>query len=1075
MPHLGAETGHELLSGDNASVMAYHGGPAVLSSRNGMPTPDLRDLDPSGDLRDWRLGAPPRPDGWGAYVRQLTRIQGTNAQGEPKHVSVGGSRAHKQNLSKLPFHRQFILFDEPVLTGNPLPDPARRAKIAPPEETRVKVVDKPGAVGFKAGLYHRSYVWIFGEDPEHSDDITPAAPSIRVEVAQGQTMEDEIPMEQRPEGATGYGPLCSAPDGPKSSMRLQERVDLRKVGRKHKLKGPFRRTATVVTEDSENRSEVGNFEELGKPRVFRSKAAGTLEEFDTRVGYRLSTRRGPTASQKTARARSPEKGERRALAWQPKDPPAAADGWSPEFVGEDGELYRVPAKDGGEWWPLGRHCEILTNDPAKWPDDSPAPVRIERSRKDESGAPAPKTPLEQPVVAGVVSATPGRYLVYTTNELYGGLWEADEESAPGPPRIVTLRDAGLAAGTGPSGTTDRAIRIYRPSPQSIDNARFTDLSNDGIDLDWDTFSRPAVSVTTGESALTVDDTSGDTSSAGEDLKVSSYFRVDPDRIQAVRMRYDVTRRSGGLAEAQIRYYVGTEDADGNLQPGAQTGSATVVASRNSLGAAWEKKKLGPGTGSAVPSNAKFGRLVFRNRWESGNGRNIAYRVTHIGFWRGAAPRKRYPRAIGLGAKGTESRPAPAAEDPEHPYPPGPYCHLVEAPEDGAPGIPGNYIEYWAPPGTPPSADNFMSRMRVPVKPGVDTILSAYVGSEDAAGGTISGGAELLKTVVKAADGTVVKTNGPMAVVAGDEAWRRAWVHFVPPVGDPGNPRSTRAAYVEFVGSPRGPGEGLIRAGGFQKDENRTAAQGPTAFTNENALAGHLSVVLDTRVPGKQVREAPTGVEQWLGAGAVVTHQENDAEEVVTAASLSFRSGDTAAALAGRTFVGTLEQCETQHGRGRLLEVRVALSTTDATRSPEVGEVYVDLKREDPVLCRADGSEFLGGVRVDWTSAPQKRRNITRREYADGSWGREEVGDDPPRVLSFTLEAFTDEAAEEIADLCGTPLELWDSYRRYEVVIDSVAFEPDDSGYVPTDEDGRDGYFRHLAEVEEAEILSEERI
>ena len=1067
MPHVGAKEGHELLAGDNRNVCARYAGRTgndaiaeLASPTNGMPNPDLTDLDARGELRDWVLGAPERPDGWNAYGRQLTRVLSSGA-----HAPLRGTEPQKQNTAgRLPFSRYFFQLDGPLAPGGPIPDPAARARIAGPQEApKVKVVPKGGAVGYRAADYWDSFAWIYGDDPERSNLLTPAAPFVRVTIGQGQTTETTLPT--KPADATGVALLRSLPNGPKDSARVQRRLDLRgKRPKTHPLYGPYRKDALVVHEGSPNRTEIGAFGQHPAPRVFRSRSFGTLQEMDVELGYRLKGPGGPSASQRMALEKVNGRAEREAVAWEPRGSavPDGADGWSPEFVGAVGELYRLPTENGGEWWPIGRHAEILTNDPAKWPEGQPRPVRVERSRRDASGAPAPKNPLDAPEVKGAIEAPPGRYAFYTTNELAGSLHGPDEESAPSPPRVVTLRDSGLAAGGAASGVTDQAARVYGPSPQMIANARLTDYGNDGLDLDWDSPNVPGVRLEPVEGGFSVDDTSADTDV--DVVKTSDYFEVNPSARHTARWRWAFSRRISGTADAVVRYFAEASDLDGNPVPGSAVGTVLPLAS--ATGTAWARPTFGaPGTAAPAPAGARFARILFRDVGASGagNARDLAYTVTHIGAWKGAAPRKRYPLALGLSSRGSEGRPAPPQEDPAHPYPPGPFCHVVEDPEDGAPGIPGGYVEYWAPPGTPPSPENFMRGMRKPVGPNEDRVLSAHVGCEE----VNDFPALLLPTVVKDAAGKVLLKNPPLATLSGDVVWmRRHLAYRTPP----------NVAYLEFVGGSVG--DGLIRAIGFQ-DERDPGNGLPTPFTNAHPLSGFLTVALDTDVPGKPVALAPRKTAAWIRAGAVITHASDDAGNRVTAAVLSYRAADAAAGLNAAPWRPSLAAVLANGGTRRFLEVRVELSTTDATKSPEVREIFLDLKREDPVLLRPDGSEFLGGARVDNLGVPQRQDGVILREYADGSRGREALGERPPRVLKgFTIECFTDEAAEESRELqrgeSGDPV-IEDWYRRYGVAFFGADLDPDLSGYMPTQENGRDGYWRHTAEVEEAELTAEEPI
>src|SRR5215216_3297701 len=105
MGRLIAVSADEHLSSTQTNVAAaYYGsetevpGVVVLSGTNKMPNPDLTLLNSRGRLRGWNLKAPPSPDSWNVYMKQLTRILGTGAH----QVIEGGAPMLRQNEEVLP-------------------------------------------------------------------------------------------------------------------------------------------------------------------------------------------------------------------------------------------------------------------------------------------------------------------------------------------------------------------------------------------------------------------------------------------------------------------------------------------------------------------------------------------------------------------------------------------------------------------------------------------------------------------------------------------------------------------------------------------------------------------------------------------------------------------------------------------------------------------------------------------------------------------------------------------------------------------------------------------------------------
>ena len=484
-------------------------------------------------------------------------------------------------------------------------------------------------------------------------------------------------------------------------MFVQKVVDVRQgVPTTTTLYGPFH-SDVRVTVASPNKTQVSVVASGDKAAWRLGNHFGNLMPMNTRLAYAYRTDQGvspvlgqtnliqfdradadiqanePGTAKKDAkkptRPRWAVKGK--ALFWRPKNAPPGAREWIPYFLGSDGQWYTLPNKDGGEGWPLNTPASIVSNDPQaphSW-DYGRLPQSAQDSpnsgNPDASGIDAPTSALDPPDVTGPVSCPPGNYGFRTTFSV------DDEESAPSDGTVVTLRDAGLAAGGAATGTTDQIAYVLRPSVQKIANARYVSKDASGeLDLDWTTPSLPGVTVTTGDGVLVVDDTSNATTA--DAVKLSDPFPINPLRYYTLRMKLNMTRYGGGTFDVVVQFLNSSN---------AIIGNSPVIERISSLDSFAMERTLGPSSTPAqvnVPATATQMQIIFRGVGTT-TPRNFRVGVSHIGMVYGRAHhRKRWPLNLGLGARGSEKRRTPT-EDETLPYPNGAYCHVVENPDDGA--------------------------------------------------------------------------------------------------------------------------------------------------------------------------------------------------------------------------------------------------------------------------------------------------------------------------------------------------------------------------------------------------------
>ncbi len=685
MSRLLAVTADELLSGTRANTMAaYYGsddevpGVVTLGSINGMPNPDLVDVNERGRVRGWKTKAPPSPDSWNVYMRRLTSI---NASGN--HVVIsGGAPMLRQNESLLPSTDHTYQQDHPLLTNKSLPDISRDepTDLAPPlEAPRVEVITTAGNVGYPAGSLWCSYVGIVGDNPMGTPRITNCAPAVQVSgIAQGQVLLFYLP-DEAPDSWTGVGFVAGSTS---ANMKLQKRVDIRgkviltTTGRMYRRSGP-----TITT--ASNRTTMGSLNQFGSPRHWRASSGRVLRVGNYELSYQLRTPQGWTASQQIASVSIGADREGEEIAWTPPDGAKKQKdiiAWRPQFKGNEGNWYTF-ADAAGEGYDLNKAARLHTRrtDKDRW-NDTNAAVKSDRQEVDRSGLAGPVDAMETPLAQGAQQMLPGKYAVRATNASE----KLGMESRPTPRTVVTLRDAGLNAGGAATFVTDQSLRVYRPHPQRIKNARLLEVDpvTGTQDLHWERFSATGVSITTADGFITVADTS--LATTVQAYRRSSIEPVDPARTYTVRWRMNVTRWVSGVIRINLRFL-----------DSAQALISTVnLEDFSSVQNGHVKYTFGPENGAAnydMPANAAYVQVGITAA--SGTARNFDFSVSNIGLFVGRInPRKLYDLVLAEDTPGHDVWPVPEEEDATLHYPPGPYCRVVTSPTDPATKRVPSYLE-----------------------------------------------------------------------------------------------------------------------------------------------------------------------------------------------------------------------------------------------------------------------------------------------------------------------------------------------------------------------------------------------
>jgi hypothetical protein len=1019
MPRHAARSGPDFALADSTGVMLTWDGRAVLSSRNAWPNPDLKDFDDRGVLEEWtRLGAPPSPDGWS-----------WGASGPDFPILT------KQNASTLPMERTSVVGNQPLVAGALPQDAAHRAKVAPPGRPLVEVIAL-ARPGYKAGWVGVELCWIVGNPaiwPRRR--FTQPGPRAVVQISQGQCVAVDLANAGTPpEGVTGIGigqtqSQATENAARTATARFQRALDIRRgVPAAYNLTGEYRAQTEAPTR---NETYIGGRGGPYSKTPFYTIIRGDwdLEEMKgLRLAFLFRTRFGSSAAQGVTPAFDVAAKKLMALAVKPYSLPYDAISWTLLFTAPDGSWY------AGSQIAPGKHASLYTNDPEKFPPAQRSKLQsLTLPDEDLTGVPGPDEEIAGLTAFGAAVPKPGRYRIRTW-------WNMDDddgtedESAPSPPVTVDIAQG-------------QTFRVHRPpAANNLANPQF--VERDPEDEQPGQWTRPpgtGVTHRPGDGEHAVDDQTG--SNADQDVNLSRPHLHDGISPVVHRFVVDVQNWASGKVQAILRQ----TKADGTTLDTVVREFAGNLSDEieHSIGPA------GSGADTVQASNVVSSRIVQRHVGSSASGtRRFTATLRNPASMPGlAAARKRWPRS-----------PAAGAEKTADPYPPGGYMVVVEDPPDpqrpaDLRGLSLNMFEYWGPYQTPMSAEYGPAGLKLPVKPGETVCPSFYVMWKGVTTGCVP-----IRLVVKDRFGrTVQQAPSPQTNVAAvgiSGGWRRVYSSFV---ADP------RAAYIEVEGSSYG--DGLVRLMGFQLDRGRTT---PTAFTPRNGTSGEIVSYLDTRVPGVKPKTYLANLnrkKRWVRGGAVT----DDVLRPVTAVVVDFSAKDEDEA-SWSPWVTSVAQLPLKD----LVRVRAKLSTTDATQSPEVSELFVQSERYQPVLLRDDGSEYEGGCQVTGLFLPFDSEPVQTREFADRSRGFRVMGDALRLVEGFGLECYSRRTADEIRSSQGrgegcVVAEVGGV--RYRLRAFNIAFSGDEEArfrrerYVKDDADP-DGWYKIEADGIEALVVAE---
>ncbi|MGF1472221.1 MAG: hypothetical protein ACFB50_10835 [Rubrobacteraceae bacterium] len=1052
MPRYAAESGTALALARKVNIALDIFGVARLASLNLIPDPTLSDFEPDGSLRYWpRLEAPPNPTGRNVYIREPGGAQNLYT---------------RQNDSPLPREQASYKQSVALIHGAPMPPVSSPYKL-PAAETPTLYADELTNSGYAAGDYLRSFCWAVraGSSARQGWLLTGAAPPVTFTAVEGQETEQPLPQEV-PEGVDGIAIVDSEPDGTFERLFVQKIVQIgdfapEKVG----IDGPLRLgrmapekvdlTGGAANEAlSPNQTYIGRYERYPGPRVRKRHSHLTLQYTDALISWRFRTQRGWSASQGTTRARHRYIEKRRRFEARPHSIPSLGRGWVLQIQGPDGGWNDAHYGTAGDELNKGQWGWWTVADPQKVPDKGQRGPNSskshtgyslegsERTKVDQTGVPDPDEALEAPLVFGQARISTGKKVVRVT-DVYTREDGSTFEGPPSAPVEITLganealvvdfRELAEEGNAIPNGELEE----QEPEPGSAGQQKPRRTS-------FNFASSASLIVNALRSVVDFDDATNRTTD--EDLVEFDRFSISDALEYTLRGGVNISTHSGGAAEVRVAF-----DNASNVEIGSQTlvnvSSAVKQISQLRLG------PVGSGLDVEIPAGAKYARLVCRLLGSSG-ARSLIGRFIHLGLFRGlCAPRKRPPPEEEPEEPDTT---VPEEEPEEEPYPTSSYMRVVENPS-WAEGK-GNGFEYYGTPRAILDRRYFASGLQVPVEGNRVYCLQAgyfYEGIED--------GSEALPVVIRNAQGEVVEQptteDQPAPLLPGisgdgDSSEAPSGVAYTV-IETPSD-----AAYIEIEESTLG--SGLLRAWGFQLEYGTV----PTAWTNDVAASGLIGAAFDTRTPGVAQRFAGMFAPRLLAGGAVYDEEYEDG--TVPDVTLQYRGR----ASEGDTWSAWHADITTMP-RYRYIEVEATLNrhASDPAISPEVSALFAEAESASPVLLRADGSEYPGGVLVNELPAVGYADNAEIRRRSDGSASLRHLYD-APREVEFSLLAYLDEAASEVSfdSARGSRLFVVEGWgKRLLVQMPNVRFKADRASRFVSNA-ATEEYYVHTSDAVRAEVL-----
>lgn len=948
-----------LSEGVNTRVRAD--GRVELASRNGFSNPDFRDIDADGKIEGVDLLAGPVPTGSHVYVRYLK-----DAAGVPQR----DTRLTRQNSQVVGLDATYPV-NEPIVEGTEPPDPSRRSALPAPPAPTVEVVataKKGFPAPFSPTYYGIAVCGIVG-NPRRAGQMSFTTPGPVSTVVVGQGNYIRVFLQQLVEGYSGLVILVTDPKSTLSAaangtLYFQRILDgRRRIRSPYPLVGPLKTRTPARTV---NETYIGAFGQHPAPRLqYGPGGPFTLAAFMSRITYQFRTSTGESADQQYRTVDTTAKaGPGRALYVRlPRNArqrfPGATE-WRMKFEGSDGLWYVE------NWLPIDTRARLQTNNPKGY-HPSNEPEQSGRITEDATGVPAPDAELDDPEALGPTLPLPGTYAERQSLEAEG---EDSKESPPSAATRVTIAQG----------------QYFRILParvgNELPNAELSEIDAEtGDPVGW-TFNRETnLSIDAIDSTLVIDDaTLSTTVSAAAAIAPRLFADDDPYTFRAMA---DMTRRTSGSLSVNARFFDSAKAfiSSAVLQSVSAVGLVDIEVSAG---------VLGTGADVVAPAGTKYITFALALNGAVGDTRDFGATLYNFEIIRGLAASRKRPDTGGA------SDLVPDTELATDSYHPGPYTVALDNPASrhaDLVGITLNSVESYAPYGTKAQEESLLVGYRTPVTGGLTYAPSVYAGWWG-----VSVATDLLEAVLKDGSGNTVQQLGPLVSgVSGTSTHARRTA--------PAFTAHPEAVYFEIVSGGASDGRVVVMA--FQLDEGAV-----TAYTNENALSGTRTVILDTKLPLADLEPRlefmsliRTG--DWLNASVIFTN--DDATDV----TYRFRTTDDDPRLVVPSW-GAWTTDFAAVAKLRFWEIEATLTSTDAVQSPTVSEMSVEAIRNRPMLLRPDGSDYPGGIQAIDVTAPYPVR-ISESITSDSNVTTTRYRGRPKDVRTMDLQLYSDDAARMLIE------------------------------------------------------------
>ena len=367
-------------------------------------------------------------------------------------------------------------------------------------------------------------------------------------------------------------------------------------------------------------------------------------------------------------------------------------------------------------------------------------------------------------------------------------------------------------------------------------------------------------------------------------------------------------------------------------------------------------------------------------------------------------------------------------------------------------LPGNYIEYYGPEGTPPNEQYGMYDLALPVVPGATMTHSIYA----MCSGLLKGEDEILgATFYDSNDREVDQLDYLVQFSDIESEWKRHTQTFTVP---------TDAAYMKY--DRNNIGQGTYRIQGLQVEAGSSA----TTFTARHSSTGYVRVKFDSITPGcepgKPLENIGKAVD--LLAMGFTGFEDDNTSITLQIASSATKNGTYSAYFNNVTSVP----------ENRWYELKATLTTTDLSLTPILKGLYLNFKRQFPMLLKANGEEYQGGTLINNMPPPVGRRLVEVHQMDDGSGGFTTWGSEEPTswIEPTEVQVFRDSTLDEISRNIGsgdsTFMIEWYGFLYTVRVVEPIEFESRRANHIPLSDEDED-FYRHIITMPRMEVIAEQ--